>query len=268
MSDNLTKSVGTMIWVVAQSGRTISALILREVSTTYGRSPGGYVWAVAEPLAGIALLAILFSLGFQAPPLGTSFALFYASGLVPFLVYADINGKLSQAINFSRPLLSYPRVALIDALLARACLNTLTQTVIFSIVFIGLLAVVDRQSEVDMKEMIFAHMLALSLGVGVGSLNCFLTTLYPVWQRVWSIANRPMFLLSCVVFTFETIPAPFSDVLWWNPIVHIIGLMRRSLYFGYDAPYVSISYVLFFSMIACTLGLFLLWRFKDRLLNF
>jgi capsular polysaccharide transport system permease protein len=33
--------------------RTIVALIMREMATSYGRSPGGYIWAIAEPVAGI-----------------------------------------------------------------------------------------------------------------------------------------------------------------------------------------------------------------------
>ena len=64
--------------------RVIFALVVREMGTKFGRSAGGYLWAVAEPLGGIVLLAIAFSLALRAPPLGTSFILFYATGTVPF----------------------------------------------------------------------------------------------------------------------------------------------------------------------------------------
>ena len=114
--------------------RAVSALILREVSTTYGRSPGGYVWAVLEPAAGIALLTLIFSVGFRSPPLGTNFALFYAAGLLPFLMYSDISGKLGQTIQFSRALLAYPRVTFLDALMARFLLNMMTQLVVHGLV--------------------------------------------------------------------------------------------------------------------------------------
>lgn len=70
--------------------RTISALVLREMATTYGRSPGGYIWAILEPVGGIALLSILFSLAFLHPALGSNFQLFYASGLVPLTVFTSI----------------------------------------------------------------------------------------------------------------------------------------------------------------------------------
>lgn len=114
--------------------RAVLALILREITTTYGRSPGGYVWAILEPAAGITLLTLVFSIGFRAPPLGTSFALFYAAGILPLLMYTDISAKLAQTVQFSRALLAYPRVTFLDALMARFILNMLTQMVVHIIV--------------------------------------------------------------------------------------------------------------------------------------
>ena len=37
-----------------------TVLALREIATTYGRSPGGYVWALADPILGVALLTLVF----------------------------------------------------------------------------------------------------------------------------------------------------------------------------------------------------------------
>lgn len=267
MSDKLLRMPSIRPLRLPQALRTILALILREMATSYGRSPGGYIWAIAEPVAGIALLTFIFSLGFHAPPLGTSFALFYASGLLPFLLYSDLSGKLSQAINFSLPLLAYPRVTLADAVLARAVLNVMTQSLVSCLVLGGLIAMIGVQARLDVVRIALAISCAFALGFGVGTVNCYLVTRYPVWQRVWSIVNRPMFLLSCVVFTFESIPQPFRDILWFNPIVHVVGLMRQGLYFGYAGEYVSAAYVVFVSLVCSVVGFFLIWRYKDRLLN-
>ena len=87
--------------------RAIVALMLREMATSYGRSPLGYLWALLEPVAGIALLTAIFSSGFRTPPMGNNFAIFYASGLVPFLMYVDLNGKVMASLNFSGSLLVY-----------------------------------------------------------------------------------------------------------------------------------------------------------------
>lgn len=240
--------------------RTITALILREMSTSYGRSPGGYAWAILEPAAGIALLTALFSVGFRSPPLGVSFAMFYATGMLPFTLFTDITAKLGQAMNYSRQLLAYPRVTFLDAILARFGLNLMTQLLVSYIVIGTILLVFETRVVMDGAVIARAYGLAALLALGVGVFNCFMMLRFPLYQRFWSILMRPLFLLSCVFFLFDTIPEPYSDYLWYNPLVHLVGLMRHGFYPNYDAPYVSEAYVAGFGLVALVLGLMLLRR--------
>lgn len=224
--------------------RAVGALMLREMSTTHGRVPGGYLWAVAEPLAGIALLSVIFAIGFHAPSLGTSFPLFYATGLLPFLAFSDITGKLAQALNFSRPLFAYPAVGVLDAILARFLLAALTQLAVASLLLGGILFLSETRATPDLGTLAQAAGLLAVLSLGVGTMNCLLIGVMPLWQRVWSILMRPMFLISGVFFTYQSVPLPWRDLLWWNPLIHVTGLVRRGLYPGYDASYASPTYVL------------------------
>ncbi|MDP4991991.1 MAG: ABC transporter permease [Marivita lacus] len=224
--------------------RTVGALMLREMSTTHGRVPGGYLWAVAEPLAGIALLSAIFAIGFHAPALGLSFPLFYATGLLPFLAFSDITGKLAQALNFSRPLFAYPAVGVFDAILARFLLAVLTQLAVASLLLGGILFLSETRTTPDLAILAQAAGLLAVLSLGMGAMNCLLIGLAPLWQRIWSISMRPMFLASGVFFTFEQVPLPWRDLLWWNPLIHVVGLVRRGLYPGYDAAYASPIYLM------------------------
>ena len=119
----------------SSSPRVIAALMQREMSTTYGRSALGYLWAVLEPVGGIMVITLVFTLAFRSPPVGTSFPLFFASGVLPFTAFMDTMTKVSSAIRFSRPLLFYPGVTFMDAILARVLMNVLTQTMISAIVW-------------------------------------------------------------------------------------------------------------------------------------
>lgn len=224
--------------------RAVGALILREMATSHGRMPGGYIWAIAEPVLGIALLTAIFAITFHAPALGVSFPLFYASGLLPFLMFTDITGKLAQALNFSRPLFAYPAVGVVDALLARFLLAGVTQIAVAAMLFSGLLFLSETRATPDVVGLAHAAALVLVLAFGVGALNCLIQGFFPLWQRIWAIGMRPMLLVSGVFFTYEAVPLPWRDALWWNPLIHVIGLVRRGLYPGYDAAYVSPIYVL------------------------
>lgn len=247
--------------------RTVFALMLREMSTTYGRSPGGYLWAVLEPVAGIALLTAVFSVAFEAPPLGRNFAFFYATGMVPFLMYNSVSGKVATALLFSKPLLNYPTVTFVDALFARFVLNYLTELMVAYVVFVGLFVIFDPQVIIDMGTILHVFCMLAALTLGVGTLNAFLFTRFQAWQRAWSILMRPMFIVSCIFFLFETIPLPYRDWLWYNPLVHIIGLTRAGFYPTYEASYVTPLYVYGVSIGCALTGLILLRRYHRDILQ-
>lgn len=249
------------------SMRAVAALILREMSTTYGRSPGGYLWAFLEPVLGIVLLVLIFSTGFRAPPLGTNFAIFYASGLLPFFTFIMINTKVAQAINFSKQLLAYPRVTYVDAIIARAALALLTQLLVSVAVYTGILVAMDTRTVLVIERLVMSYAMALSLGLGFGVLNCVIMLRFPIWQSIWGVVTRPLVLVSGVIFLPEMIPQPYRDWLAWNPLVHVTGEARRAFYYGYKGAYVEPVYVFGLSLGTAVLGLIFLRRFYRDLLE-
>lgn len=222
--------------------RTVMALILREMGTTYGRSPGGYIWAILSPIGAIVMMALAFSLFVHAPSLGTSFILFYATGFLPFDLFNQLSAKIGQSIRYSKPLLKYPGVTWLDAILGRFVLNFLTLLTAFAIVIIGIIVAIDHPVTLDILPILVGLILTALIGLGVGMLNCLLTGYFPVWERIWAIISRPLFLASGVLFLYENLPAPVQHFLWWNPLLHAISLIRTGFYPTYHATFVSLSY--------------------------
>ena len=238
--------------------RAISALMLREMESTYGRQPGGYVWAILQPVGMIVIFALAFSMLVHKPPLGTSFIFFYATGFLPFDIYGSMSTKVSSALTYSRPLLSYPRVTWIDTIIARILLNALTLLMVFFIVIFGIMLLYETRATLDIGPLMLGLGMAMTIGAGVGTVNCLLIGLYPVWGIVWGILSRPMFLVSGVVFLPEDMPTQVEKYLLWNPLIHVSGLVRRGLFSTYDAPYVSLSYGYGIGLVLCAIGLIFL----------
>jgi capsular polysaccharide transport system permease protein len=222
---------------------------------------------VLEPVAGIALLSMVFSFALRTPAMGTNFQLFYATGVIPFGLFTTVSGRLAQSLSFSRPLLTYPSVTFLDAILARFILNMLTQVMVAYIIFAGIVTIFDTRAVVKISSV--AGSLALSgyLALGIGTLNCFLFMRFPIWQQVWSILMRPMFLISCVFMVYDSMPMLLQYWLWFNPVVHLVGLMRHGFYTSYHAAYVSVGYVMMVSSICLLAGLLLLRGSQYTLLN-
>lgn len=247
--------------------RTTLALMLREMSTRYGRTPGGYLWAIIQPIGVIGMMAMAFSMVLHTPPLGVSFVLFYASGYLPFSVYKSIEASVSGAIKFSRALLDYPAVKWIDAALARFFLNALTGYLVVYLLLTGILLSIEPQGLPDMVQIIQALVLVSLLGLGIGLVNCALFGLFPIWEKLWSIATTPLFLASGVLFTYDSLPRSAQAVLWYNPLIHVIGLMRKGLYPTYSGQYISMVYVFGLSLVLIFMGVVLLGRYHREILD-
>lgn len=247
--------------------RSIGALMLREMTTTNGRAAGGYLWEILEPLGGIAILAIVFSFALRTPPMGTNFIIFYATGIVPFTVFLNIQGKTAQSLTYSKALLTYPAVTFMDALLARIAMNMITQALVAYLVFMFIVITQDTRTDPQIIGITLAFAMACSFGIGVGTVNCFLNSAFPWWPQVWGILMRPLFFLSCLFFIFDDVPMPLRDWLWYNPLIHVVGQMRRSFYPSYAADYVSHVYVFGVSLALTLTGLLLLYKYHRDLMN-
>lgn len=247
--------------------RTIAALILREMTTRYGKTPGGYVWALLQPLGMIILLAYAWSLLARTPSLGTSFLLFKGTGMLALQMFTVLGSMVGGAMKFSKPLLSYPGVTWIDAILARFALNTLITAMVAFVILYGIILWDDVQTILAWDRILLAMGFAAGTGFGMGCLNCYLFQRFPVWEQVWGIITRPLFIISGVIILYEEMPPLAQKVLWYNPLLHITGIMRDGFYPVYQPSYISLVYVSLCMLVPMLLGLLLLRRHARQLLQ-
>ena len=92
-------------------------------------------------------------------------------------------------------------------------------------------------------------------------------TRFPIWQRVWAIMNRPMVLLSGVILLYDNLPSAFQAILWYNPLIHVMGVSRAGFYPYYAADYVSLTYVFGVAMGCFVVGFLLLRRYGRWILQ-
>ncbi len=89
-------------------GRVIHALILREALGKYGKSKLGYLWALLEPVLQVLMLVLIFSALGRQSPVGGDLAVFFTTGIVPWLIYSSLSSRLSGALGANQALLAYP----------------------------------------------------------------------------------------------------------------------------------------------------------------
>ncbi|MDJ1018024.1 MAG: ABC transporter permease [Paracoccaceae bacterium] len=250
-----------------QALRVISALMVREMSTRYGRSFGGYFWAIAEPVAMIALLSVAFSQFLRTPPLGSSFVLFYASGYIPFSFYITINNMTSAAVSKNKPLMNFPMVSPMDAVLARAALQILTMIVVSTVILLGMTMFVEEQIKISFPGFFSAILAASILGLGGGALNVVIFAFFPLYKIIWSIITRPLFIVSGIFYTVESMPTALQEILVLNPLVHVTGQSHKAFYTIYDGDFVFLAYPIALGTFFLLLGGALMLRHRSFIID-
>jgi capsular polysaccharide transport system permease protein len=142
-----------------------------------------------------------------------------------------------------------------------------TQLLVAVIVFGGIMIVYDVDANVDLGYIFVALIAACMLGLGIGSLNSVIVHIFPGWRNMWGIITRPLFLISCVFYLFDSLPQWAQSVLWFNPLVHIIGLTRAGFYGSYEGDYVTTAYPFLIGGITFLMGLILLRRHAPYMIN-
>lgn len=223
--------------------RVVHALALRETRTRFGQNKLGYVWALLEPLFWIGTFAGLFEVADRGTPGGMAIVPFLATGVVTYELVMKTANKGSQAINGNKALLFYPQVQTLDLILARGALELATYAVVFALIIGGWAFTVPRVRIDDLLVLMNGLLLAGLLGMGLGLVLCGLNVLSPTVERIRGPLFRPLFWVSGLFFTAESLPKQVRDMLLYNPILHCIEMVRTGFFPDYHARHAEPMYV-------------------------
>ncbi len=246
----------------------IYALILREIRTTHGSSPIGYIWVLIKTLFQISIFWILreFLRAFT-PPHGMTTLSFLACGFLVWHIFSETLQRTLHAVDANKSLLVYPHVLPLEIVLARATVVVATQIVSIGLIlllgiFLGYPVHITRPD-----LLMVALFLALCLGIGCGFLGATLVLFFPEMNNVIPMLLRIMFFLSGVFFSVTVFVHRFGSWLLLNPVLQCIEMMRTAMSVGYISPYFDMQYLCMVNLAVMTLGL-LLERFNHRRLRF
>jgi capsular polysaccharide transport system permease protein len=248
--------------------RVVKALILRETKTRFGDHKLGYLWAVLEPLLFISIFVGLYALMGRTSVSGMPRAQFMLTGFIPFFFFRNTMQQTISAIGSNRGLLTFPQVTLFDVILARALLEIATMSVVFCLLILGYEAVGLRIELQDpLKVMAVLGLLGMT-GLGFGAAFAMLKPLFPsVKQMVNVVMGRPLFLSSGLFFTAEMLPASARELLLYNPILHMIEMLRSAFFVQFDSRYADPGYAIASAVIVLCLGLLIQRALNRRVLK-
>lgn len=237
-------------------GRVIGALVLREIHTINGNSRLGYLWVLIQSIFGIAVFwGVRYFSGAGSAPHGLNTAVFLATGFGLWNIFSSGITRCMSAVDGNRALLTFPQVTEFDVMVARIIVISATQIVTAAvIIFCSLFAMGESIIISSIPLLLFLLICVPLLSLGCGMIFAALAVFAPALNQIIPMILRIMFFVSGVFFSASIFSQSVADVLFLNPILHAIELIRMSLHEPYVVSGVSWTYVLVSSVVTCAIG--------------
>ncbi|MEH3119486.1 MAG: ABC transporter permease [Methylorubrum populi] len=234
--------------------RVISALMLRDMRSRFGGNYWGYLVQVLWPCAHLAIIVGAMTFRGITAPMGDNAMVFVATGALPALAFQYISREVMKGYMIHKPLTYFPQVKRFDTVVARILVEIVSSFMGVSLVCVVLLCFGADPVPVDMVTAITGYLAAIGLGIGVGTINVGICSVFPGWQIGYILVTLTLYLTSGVYFMACYMPEEIYGYMKWNPITQLIEWVRL----GYDPTLpIQVDYIYVFGCIfgSLTIGL-------------
>jgi capsular polysaccharide transport system permease protein len=236
----------------------IYALLLRELSSSFGKSRGGLFWVMTEPVAHLLVPVLIFTFIRVRLVPGVEFPVFLVYGFLPFLLFKSICLQMVNGLNAAKGLLAYRQVLLMDVFIAKAIAYAVIQSIVFAIVLTALAMIGFDVLPPHPVEFVAVLALTAILAFGLGLVLAAITSLIPDARSMVSIMFMPLYFISGILFPVSRFPDEWLKLMAFNPVLHLVELSRSMGVEGYEPfKYLSLAYPVTLAFTLTVIGLML-----------
>ena len=258
-------------------------LTLRELKGKYKRSVLGWTWSLLNPLATIAIFALVFKYFLKIhPPDGDpsglqNFALFLVAALLPWnYLNNGLMGSMGALVGNANLIkkVYFPREALVVANVASWAYSLLIEFAVATAIYLLFGNMVLPWLPLVIVLIAIQSILVLGLGLLLSVLNVYFRDvqhLITILLLVWFYATPIVYPISYVEQANNSHPELFGHVIpvlflyKLNPMVRMVDAYRNVLYDLRFPSLFDVGYVTLFGLATLALGLWAFRRLQGRL---
>ncbi|HFP7737409.1 TPA: ABC transporter permease [Campylobacter lari] len=251
----------------------IHALFFRELKTRFGINKYlGYFWVIGEPMMVVLVITSIITaireFHHQIMPEGVSIFLFLAVGIIPFFMFRSIINQLLNGIGANLALYAYKPVRPIHVFIARTMLEfCIYFTIFICVMFLAGWFLHMQVIPKHFLEVMFSLFLLVVFGFAMGMCFAIAGHFAEPLKMALGYLKTVLYWTSLVIFPVWIVPKPILDILYYNPLLHIMELLKYNFFqnypllddYNYYYPIVCLSVILF-------LGLFFYYFTREKLI--
>jgi lipopolysaccharide transport system permease protein len=237
-------------------------LTRREVKGRYSQSLFGAGWAIAQPLATMAVFTLVFSRLAQMPTGGAPYPLFAFAALVPWFFFSNsvMSGTMSLVTYRNIVTKTYfPREIVPLAQVGSRLVDLAASSGLFVVLMIYYEVSVGRW--VAMAPVFLVLLLLFTLGVTLttSAINVFYRDVNPVVQ----IGLQLWLYLTPVAYPLAAVPERYRAFWLANPLSGVVEGLRDVLVFGREPQWAVVGISTMLILAIFTIGI-VLFKSTDK----
>jgi len=232
-------------------------LTRREVMGRYSQSLFGAGWAIAQPLAMMAVFTLVFARLGQMPSGGAPYPLFAFAALVPWFFFSNsVNSGTMSLVTYRNIVTKtyFPREIVPLAQVGSRLVDLAASSSLFALLMIYYGVSVGRWLALVPLFVLLLVLFTLGVTLATSALNVFYRDVNPVVQ----IGLQLWLYLTPVAYPLSAVPAAYRPLFLLNPLTGVVEGLRAVLVFNRAPEWdvVGISAALILGLLLCSAILF------------
>lgn len=245
--------------------RVLKALMLRELTTRFGRENIGFLWIMLEPLLFAVLVGLLWRVMKGPIEYGVDIVAFVVSGYIPLVLFRSSVSRAVSSFTANSGLMYHRQIKVLDIILVRFTLELIGHMMAYLIVAMTLGTFGMFPVPYDIGFMILGWFYFSSFTLAVTLVIAASSEMSEMVEKFVPVSTYLMIPFSGTFYLVSFLYPSAAEVVLWSPPVHAMEMMRHGL-FGpsIDAKF-DLIYLWKFTLPCLALGLLMCRTVRRRL---
>lgn len=210
--------------------RVIGALMIRELTTRFGRENIGFLWIMVEPLLFAGLVGLVWRFMKGPEEHGVSIIAFVASGYIPLTFFRHAVTRTVRIFSVNSGLMYHRQVKVLDFVLVRVLIEVIGGSMAF--LFIGALLMVlgEFPMPADLGAFIAGWFLYCLFTFALCLVLAPMSEVSDVLEKFIPVVTYVMIPFSGTFNMLNWLTPEAQKVVWFSPFVHGMELLRHGLF--------------------------------------
>ena len=188
------------------------------------------------------------------------YPVFLATSFIAYNMFKAIALKSMDAFNANKGLFVYKQVKPIDTIISRSLIEILISGVITLIfLFIGWFMGFNIECK-NILGVLLGYIWIALFGISLGIFFAVIGFFYENFKNIIKLMFLPLFFLSGLFYTLDSLPKIARDILIYNPVINFMEMIHGNYFYPLNTDYVNYTYMLFWTLIPMFFGL---WLYKN-----